>query len=194
MTIRFFPGEQWKEISIGCQLKFHYAISNFGRFMSFSDSFENGKLLNGGDINGYRIFRYKAYVNDKMFNKHMFFHKLVAEYFLKPESPEHTHILHLNFVKTNNHVDNLRWATKEALLIHHNSNPLVIASREKFSKVNRTSRVYKLNEGRVKIIKKRLLDPNNKTRMKMMAKQFNVSEMQLYRIKSGENWGHVKID
>jgi hypothetical protein len=27
--------------------------------------------------------------------------------------------------------------------------------------------------------------------MKMIAKQFGVSEMQLYRIKSGENWGWV---
>jgi hypothetical protein len=30
--------------------------------------------------------------------------------------------------------------------------------------------------------------------LKMLAKQFGISEMQLYRIKSGENWGHVKID
>ena len=28
----------------------------------------------------------------------------------------------------------------------------------------------------------------------MIAKQFGISEMQLYRIKSGENWGNVKID
>ena len=192
--IRFFPGEQWKEIDLACKLKFRYAISNFGRFLSFSDSIENGKLLNGGDINGYRIFRYKTYVDGKMYNKHMFFHKLVAEYFLSPKSNEHSHVLHLNFVKKNNHIDNLRWAPKSELQAHHDTNPLVMASREKFSKVNRTYRVYKLNEGRVKMIKKRLLDPNNKTRIKMLAKQFNVSEMQLYRIKSGENWGHVKVD
>ena len=30
--------------------------------------------------------------------------------------------------------------------------------------------------------------------MRIIAKQFGISEMQLYRIKSGENWGHVKID
>jgi len=27
--------------------------------------------------------------------------------------------------------------------------------------------------------------------MKMIAKQFGISEMQLYRIKTGENWGSV---
>jgi len=49
----------------------------------------------------------------------------------------------------------------------------------------------KLNEGRVKIIKRKIFDPNRKTRMKIIAKEFGISTMQLYRIKSGENWGHV---
>jgi len=44
------------------------------------------------------------------------------------------------------------------------------------------------------LIKKKLLDPNRKTRMKMLAHQFRISEMQLYRIKSGENWGHVMVE
>jgi hypothetical protein len=30
--------------------------------------------------------------------------------------------------------------------------------------------------------------------MKILARQFGVSEMQLYRIKSGENWSSVKPD
>ncbi|MFT7352689.1 MAG: hypothetical protein ACI9XR_002476 [Flavobacterium sp.] len=29
--------------------------------------------------------------------------------------------------------------------------------------------------------------------MKMIAKQFGVSEMQIARIRSGENWGHITI-
>jgi hypothetical protein len=29
--------------------------------------------------------------------------------------------------------------------------------------------------------------------LKKIAEQFDISEMQLYRIKSGENWGHVKV-
>jgi hypothetical protein len=44
------------------------------------------------------------------------------------------------------------------------------------------------------MIKRKLSDPKRKTRMKMIAKQFGISEMQLYRIKTGENWGHVTID
>jgi hypothetical protein len=52
----------------------------------------------------------------------------------------------------------------------------------------------KLTETKVMRLKKILLDPNRKTRMKILAKQFGVSEMQLYRIKSGENWGHIKVN
>jgi hypothetical protein len=43
------------------------------------------------------------------------------------------------------------------------------------------------------VIKTILSRPNQKTRLKMIAKQFGVSEMQIRRIASGENWGHVKI-
>jgi DNA-binding Xre family transcriptional regulator len=42
-------------------------------------------------------------------------------------------------------------------------------------------------------LKKLISDPNRKTRLKMLAKQFGISEMQVSRIKSGENWGHIKI-
>jgi uncharacterized protein YjcR len=41
------------------------------------------------------------------------------------------------------------------------------------------------------MIKRKLL--NGKTRLKMIAKQFGVSDMQIHRIKTGENWSHVKI-
>ena len=42
-------------------------------------------------------------------------------------------------------------------------------------------------------LKKKLLDPNRRTRLKVLAKQFGVSEMQLHRIKTGENWGDLQV-
>ena len=41
---------------------------------------------------------------------------------------------------------------------------------------------------------KRLLDKPGRKTMKQIAEQFSISEMQLYRIKSGENWSHVTLD
>ena len=51
----------------------------------------------------------------------------------------------------------------------------------------------KLNVTKVKSIKRLLAKPGKRT-MKQIAEQFDISEMQLYRIKSGENWSHVNAD
>jgi DNA invertase Pin-like site-specific DNA recombinase len=70
----------------------------------------------------------------------------------------------------------------------------VIEGRKKLIEHNIKSDGHKLTANKVKFIKKRLADPNRTIRLKMLAKQFGISEMQLYRIKRGENWGHIKID
>ena len=38
-----------------------------------------------------------------------------------------------------------------------------------------------------------LLRQDNKTRLVMIAKQFNITTQQLYRIRTGENWGHIQV-
>ena len=43
----------------------------------------------------------------------------------------------------------------------------------------------------VKTIKKIIQDPNRSVTYKQLAKKYSVSEMTLYRIRSGENWGAV---
>lgn len=43
------------------------------------------------------------------------------------------------------------------------------------------------------IISLKQLENNKRTSITMIAKWFGVSDMQIHRIKSGENWGHVKI-
>jgi DNA invertase Pin-like site-specific DNA recombinase len=50
----------------------------------------------------------------------------------------------------------------------------------------------KLNVTKVKLIKEAISNPKRKLTYKMIAAKFNVSEMTLYRIKSGENWAGVK--
>jgi hypothetical protein len=78
---------------------------------------------------------------------------------------------------------------------HQTKNPGLKEQIKRLHEHNKKSKNgYKLTEAKVKILKRKLLDPNRKTRVKMLARQFGVSEMQLYRIKIGENWGHVKVD
>ena len=101
---------------------------------------------------------------------------------------EKPYVIHLDFDKSNNHVENLQYVTRKELTAHNLNNPAVIESKER---TKNNPRYSKLTPGRVRLIKRKIFDPNRKTRMRMIAKQFGISEMQLYRIKSGENWGHI---
>ncbi len=193
--VKYFPMEVFKEVFFEDQLKFRYAISNFGRLVSFSNNIESdGRLLKGSTVEGYRIFRYKIFGGPKIKNKHVFFYHMVAEQFLTKPSLAHNRIIHIDHTKTNDHFTNLKWVTREEHLAHQKTSPAVIKAKEKLIAFNRQRDGHKLTSTEVILIKRKLADPNRKTRLKMIAKQFGISEMQLYRIKSGENWGHITID
>jgi len=59
--LHFYPTEIFKEIKIEDtdKFKFSYAISNYGRLVSFTGSIEKGTLVNSSKQDGYRIWRYK---------------------------------------------------------------------------------------------------------------------------------------
>lgn len=192
--VRLFASETFKEIPIDAPLRRKYAVSNYGRLMSFTESFEDGIILKGGKADGYRIMRYKIRVGQKEINKHIFLYKLVAEYFIPKTSEEQKHVLHLDRTRDNDVYKNLKWATREEWLEHSRNSPHVQAARKKLIEHNLRSDGAKLTVTQVMLLKKRLLDPNRKTRMKILAKQYGVSEMQLQRIKTGENWGHIKVN
>jgi hypothetical protein len=50
----------------------------------------------------------------------------------------------------------------------------------------------KLNANQVKGIKKVLGSKNRNVTIRQLADKYGVSEMTLYRIKSGENWARIK--
>jgi len=192
--------EKFIELELDDELQLRYAISNFGRLVSFTKSIEYGRVLNGSITEGYRIFRYRIRLGKKILYKHRFFHRLVAENFLEKPSEEQTYVLHLDHNLSNDVVGNLKWATKQEMLDHQQTNPKVLKARKISGKrivaYNKKRGVVgnKLTSTQVIHIKKLLAKPNRKTRLKMIARRFGISEMQLYRIKTGENWGHVKID
>jgi len=188
--IKFFFNEQWKEVHFEKgALKLRYAVSNYGRVVSFSDKIENGRLLKGNLIGGYPAICVRPFGKSKTF----YIHRLVAEYFLDKPSEECDFVVHVDFNKENNVSSNLRWMTEDEKNTHNIDNPFVKAGRAKRHENNK-HRGHKLTSTQVIRIKKMLQNPNRKKRMKMIAKEFGISEMQLYRIKSGENWGHIKID
>ena len=106
----------------------------------------------------------------------------MAEHFL--ERNNGIYVIHLNYDKTDNRVENLKWATKREKEIHQFNTP----NWEKVVQ-KRGKKIGKLNEGKVKIIKRQL--KNEKNRINMIAKRFGVSDTQIHRIKKGENWSSV---
>jgi len=195
--LRFYPSEIFKEINIEKGLQLRYAISNFGRLVSFTDKIEEGRIVKGGKQDGYRIWRYRVRdEKNKIRYKYKFLYKIVAEYFIPKTSDEQVYVLHLNRNRASDHVDNLQWATKAEMLEHSKKSPFVIKARIKQLadiKEKRKHKGNKLTSTEVMLLKKMLLNPNRKTRLKIIARRFGVSEMQLHRIKTGENWGHIKV-
>jgi len=195
--LRFYATEIFKEIVLEEKLQLRYAISNYGRLVSFTENIEEGRFVKGSKQDGYKIWRYITRdAKNKLRYKHKFFYKLVAEYFIPKTSEEQVYVLHLDRNRGNDYVANLKWATKSEMLAHNKNSPYVIEARKKQLAEIHTKRLHKgnkLTSTEVMLIKKILLNPNRKTRLKILAKRFGVSEMTLQRIKTGENWGHIKI-
>lgn len=180
--IRNLWNEEWKHIQfddkISSQKKFK--ISNYGRVINCTA--EKEFLRKQSFINGYETIYLKQKENKKSTSRYV--HKLVAQHFLEKENEDQIYVIHLNFDKKDNTIANLKWATKREKELHQFKNPVFIESRKNIT-------FGKLTEGQVKIIKRQI--KNNRTRLNMIAKRFGVSDMQINRIKTGENWSHVKI-
>lgn len=194
MSIQIFHNEVFKEVSFEPKMLLKYAISNYGRLVSYADQPENGRVVKGSITEGYRIFRYKYRNADNVIKyPHKFFCKMVAEAFLPKMSDEQVFVLHLDRNRSNDYLANLQWATKAEMLAHSKKSHFVIEAKRKLVEHRIKSNGNKLTETQVIWLKKKLLDPNRKTRLRILAKQFGVSEMTLHRIRTGENWGHIKV-
>ena len=182
MIIRNYQNELWKEIDLDNRFKKDeiFTVSNYGRIIKEVN--EEKTLLPQKYINGYEVI-YVKLINEKSKRRAVYLHKTMAETFLEKKENQRF-VLHLNYDKKDNVLSNLAWATKREKEIHQFKNP----HYKEREKVIPTS---KLTETRVRLIKRKIFDPNRRTRLKMIAKQFGISTMQLHRIKTGENWGHI---
>lgn len=129
--------------------------------------------------------------NKRCINLAILKHKAVAELFLpKPEREEQKFIIHKDFDKENNKVDNLEWASQEELNVRYMQHPknVMYAHRKKTGEVS-VKPSSKLNATQVLTIRKRLARGYT---LRRLAKQFGVSDMQIHRIKTGENWSSIK--
>lgn len=136
---------------------------------------------------------FKADEKKRTIYKQLLIHRLVVTYFLPPPQSNEKIVAHLDYEKKNNRVENLKWMAPEEHAKHIRKSPYVIAEKKQrfFTQKHRKGGgYYKLTSTEVMRIKKLLKRGRKQARI---AREFGVSEMQISRIKSGENWGHIKI-
>ena len=185
--MKYFAGEKWVTLP-GHKTAYgeRYALSNYGRLVKYKDKIKEGSLLKCSMQEGYPIWRTKK--NGNYF--HALIHRLVAKYFLpKPQRNEKI-VIHSNHKKPDNHYYNLQWATQAEAIAHQQGSPAVKLARKKMRENPGEGNNTKLTVEKVKEIKHLLKE--NKT-LKSIAAKYKVSDMQVYRIKIGENWKMVTI-
>lgn len=182
--------ERWAEIELGGKAGQRYAVSNFGRVKSFTEHLHEGKLLKLNEKNGYKAINYREYTPEgKIRHRVAYIHRLVAENFLE-QPPGADHVIFVNHNHQVPHVSNLQWVSRAEMLEHTRKSPAVQRGRKQAQQKNRERDGRKLRATDVLHLKRKLARGN--TRVKMLAKQFNVSETTIYRIARKENWGHLE--
>jgi len=180
-------GETWRPLQFNGwkHLRKKYALSSHGRIASFTEDVEtDGKLLQGSLTTGYRTLN----LHRPGDNGTLYIHREIARLFLPKPSAKAKYVIHTNHNKLDNSVKNLRWASLPEMIEHQQKSPAKIAYKK--VQANRNEGL-KLNATQVRSIKKMLDDSRRKVTIKKLAEKFGVSEMTMYRIKSGENWARI---
>jgi hypothetical protein len=185
--IKKLAGETWKPIIFPGwrQLRNRYAVSDTGRIASYKkDILKDGKLLSGSLTTGYRTLNLHRPDNKGT----LYIHREIMKVFRKKISPKYKYVIHINHNKLDNTIKNLRWATPEQMIDHQQDSPAKIAYKER--QANRMAGL-KLTAVQVKSIKDILNSKHRNITIKKLAQKYEVSEMTIYRIKSGENWARI---
>src|SRR5947209_8628466 len=185
--IKKLPAEVWKPLLFkgSKELRNLYAVSSLGRIASFkTDILKDGKLLNGSLTTGYRTLN----LHRPGHKGTLYIHRELAKLFIKKPTPRHKYVIHKNHNKLDNSIKNLKWATVEEMIEHQQGSPAKIAYKKK--QATRETGL-KLTATKVRKIKDVLNSKNRRLTIKQLAERYKVSEMTMYRIKSGENWARV---
>jgi DNA-binding Xre family transcriptional regulator len=181
--------EIWKQIPYlkGVTEK-NYAVSNKGRIASYEGNIHDLTILKPKMYDG--MYRYNLRHNGKVLG--LFPSVAVATVFIKKPNSKCTKIIHLNYDKTNNIISNLKWVTSEEYFAHRAKNTHSTAAL--LAKVAVKNMSKKLDEKKVVQLKKEIWNPKRKVSLKQLADKYGIAEMNLYRIKSGVFWYHIRVE
>ena len=185
-----YKKEIWKTFTIdGKKPTVPYVVSNHGRFGVLLD--KSGKV----EVRTFKptagTYRFNTRQNGK--NKAIFIAREVAKAFLKKPSSKYIFVIHKDHDYLNNRVTNLIWSTRHEHRAHTAQSPKSVLARRK-KVITTSSHARVLSEKSVTALKKMIWNPKRKLSYKQLAENFGVSEMQIYRIKTGQFWYHIKVD
>jgi hypothetical protein len=169
--------EEWKEIPYSDG---KYFISNYGRVKSFFYNKPDGQILKPYTLKGFNAVGLTRTTHSR------YVHKLVAITWLDQPTEGQTIVIHNDGNIRNNYYKNLRWATQEEVYKRHSEQ--MVERGKRLSKKELIT-ASKLKENDVRHIKTML---RKGITQHVIAKLFKVSEMQITRIKRGENWPYVE--
>jgi len=176
-----YLNERWKRIQFDeIHPDENVYVSDYGRIKSFKTSRKGGKIIGGSWLSEYNILVLKK-IGDK--RKTVFIHKLIAAFFLDKPKADAEYVIHLDFNRKNNFYENLKWVNRKGASAHRR--------KDKNYHVKKI-RNAKLTAEEVKELK--IMLKEGKKRPYRIAQRFGITHTQLNRIRTGENWGHIKID
>lgn len=178
--IRKLEDEEWRELPESNSI---YWVSGYGRVKSFYYKKEDGAILRPAYIKKFKCVQVKI----KDVRRTHCVHRLVAMAWIPRPSDNHTIVTHLDRNPKNNHYSNLQWLTPEEAGKRNGEFFKKLFTGQKHPGERHHTKL-KVND--IVQLKKMLQRgvPQSK-----IAKMFCISEMQVTRIKRGENWGDVKI-
>ena len=177
---RKLDDEEWREVPGS---KGRYMVSNYGRVKSFVVDKEKGLLMKCSVIKNFKYIVLK-YNNRR---NQFFIHKLVALVWLPKPTKAQTIVTHLDRNLNNNHYSNLAWLTPEEVGKRNGE-----LFKKIYTGVKHPGERHNVKLKERDIVHLKSMLQRGVPQVKI-AKMFCISEMQVTRIKRGENWGDVKV-
>lgn len=161
--------EIWKPI----QGFSNYEISNSGNIITHNKK-ESGLMKLKISKTGY----YWTTISNEGKRHRINIHKSVLQHFGPPQPPNTTPD-HINRIRLDNRIENLRWATPKEQF----------QNRLLASQIGEDNTYAKLTEDQIKEIRGKLLSG---MKLKAIGEEYNVTTTCICLIKLGKRWAHVK--
>jgi len=175
--------EEWK-LYDEKGLKNKFLVSEKGNVKSINPvNPEKKRLLKGYKNAGYPCIPTRL---EDGKNTLRYIHKIVANLYV-PNPNKYERVIHIDGNKSNAAAANLKWV--DTMTFNENQKKL---ARLKYTPPKGVARNAKLTEAQVRVLKRKIFDPNRKTRYKILAKQFDISLGTIFAIKRGDRWKDVK--